>query len=595
MSWNLKDKIFINRFPYLSKSTWYVLLLLGYITVELAFRSQLMEAMGSVLHPQQITYVEFAGRFIASIGLIILLYPTMKKKFKKEFLFMKDGKRRIILGIISTMIFLLFFQAQAWMTGYVAESLSVESKRRAVLLVNYRDSLYYGHRSSQIAPYKVKDRGMTDNQIFLAFLPILNLNNEPLIDKLYWDSRPLIRNVMESRMRDFAYINNELYEEVAEQFKEAKSQLVGAHNGYQVFLNQMPEIRKKKNKLMRLLKAKHMELKWTWGSDISFREYLRSDAARAEVARRANIGRVHSDDLYYCFRKFEWDVNRFEDLPSVMKKCTYELARLSIQKVLDERGLPYDPDAQLVLRDGRVEEVLNQPMLVPAIEQIAPYLIDQHGNMVSLDLISTVEGARQLSPQLAQNQMLRINQIVNNPEIVLTSELHRNIANNYAKAMVIPPIVVGVSTLMIALNIIKLLMVFTGDAFDKRNRHRGLDRRTLLIIYTMMIAWTLHFPLMLYNGYEFSGYFDKLKEKSPQTSQLMINTVKWTQNTSRMMDFISHKDSPYQEIMDTFMVIKIISDRSNIPILGDGDEITRSMRIAVAKAHFNSKLKNQND
>ncbi|MBA6348115.1 hypothetical protein [Colwellia sp. BRX8-9] len=157
-----------------------------YILLEVAFRSRLLDAIGTVSDPLTVGSLEITGRLIASLGfsvLIISKFELGKTKIHKVF----------YKSFVYVLSFVVFFYAQKFAVDYAISQFPDDFKKKSILLTTFKENVFYDKDSIEGIS---KDDGTSsaNEKIFLATLPIVNVANKKHIDELNDNSRNLFNN-----------------------------------------------------------------------------------------------------------------------------------------------------------------------------------------------------------------------------------------------------------------------------------------------------------------------------------------------------------------------------------------------------------------
>lgn len=162
-----------------------------YLLLEIAFRSRLLETIGVVSDTSSIENIETLGRLISSLGFAIILASLVKVKKAPVFL------KIITFVMVYSLSFGGFFVAQKYMVDSIVDSVPSEVKEKAFYLQLYKENVYYGKMYSKNFPYTIENKDTSQSKVFLANLPLLNIDNTRYIDVLIKNKSSLIDNSVE--------------------------------------------------------------------------------------------------------------------------------------------------------------------------------------------------------------------------------------------------------------------------------------------------------------------------------------------------------------------------------------------------------------
>jgi len=163
-----------------------------YILLEVAFRTRLLETIGIVSDTSSIESIETLGRLISSLGFAILVASLIKIK-KANF-----AIKLTTFVVVYLISFGGFFVGQKFMINALVASIPNEVKEKALYLQLYKENIYYGNMNSKNFPYTMENKNTSQSKVFLANLPLLNVDNNKYIDYLVSNKSALIEKSVES-------------------------------------------------------------------------------------------------------------------------------------------------------------------------------------------------------------------------------------------------------------------------------------------------------------------------------------------------------------------------------------------------------------
>jgi len=206
-----------------------------YLFLEVAFRSRLLDVTSSVSDGLTIEALEITGRLIASLGFSVLVSSKLN-------LGQRNIESRIVHNAAAfALLFFVCFHTQKQIVDYAVSQISEDFKKNAILLSVFKENLFFN---------KENIKGVTDGdalptsneKIFLATLPIVNINNDKYINALTTNQKKLFGNNI------VAKIENSDEELAKLEFKLISAQLRSIWTKYKKVtekkVNQHPEVKK---------------------------------------------------------------------------------------------------------------------------------------------------------------------------------------------------------------------------------------------------------------------------------------------------------------------------------------------------------------
>lgn len=175
-----------------------IIYLVLYLLLEVAFRNRLLETIGIVSDTSSIENIEILGRLISSLGFAILVASLVKVKKASASLSV------ITFIMVYFLSFSVFFGAQKYMVDSIVASVPNEVKERAFYLQLYKENVFYGKMNPKNFPYTMENKDTSQSKVFLANLPLLNVDNNRYVDYLMKNSSPLINNAVDYSVDDFS-------------------------------------------------------------------------------------------------------------------------------------------------------------------------------------------------------------------------------------------------------------------------------------------------------------------------------------------------------------------------------------------------------
>lgn len=140
-----------------------------YLFLEIAFRARLLDAIGSVSDALTLESIEIIGRLIASLGFSVLVIS--------KFNLGKTKIRKVAYKTTAYLLsFVMFFYAQKLLVEYFVSVIPDDFKKNSLALSLYKENLFY--KKNYIEGVTDTNDSSTNEKVFLATLPIVNISNE---------------------------------------------------------------------------------------------------------------------------------------------------------------------------------------------------------------------------------------------------------------------------------------------------------------------------------------------------------------------------------------------------------------------------------
>jgi len=485
------------------------LFLIAYIAIEVAFRSEMVTYVASVMHYSEVYFIEFTGRFIASVGFALFVYQFLSRDLTTA------KKTGIIIGA-----FLSFFVAEKAVINMVAASLSDENKSRAVLLVNYKESVILGlKKSDMVEGSDTSPAGKTR----LAFLPITNLGNDALISKLKSTSSKDMAAVFKIKNERFYEFNTVGYTKEIKLLKDIYNQTLDVRIEFnQMYKENVVALNVGWPTVVKQVKFNYNFSHGGTGS-ITFptlASYLSSNKARNYV-----LGFTGLDySMRNCAGKKSWVATDKDGMVRAIKQCVSDGFVEELEEQLADKGLKVNiKEAPNIFTHG-MDGLYAQPYFKNLLNHIAPYTVKPNGGLYNLDKLADKAFVRSIAGGLAEVQMRQLKRVMEAPEAAEDNERDRLLLESYTKSMIIPPFMIILSTIMIIINMVKFGFTVSADVYG--------NQKVKAVMSLVLVAWVLLIPVMFR-----SESSDQLKGEGSSVYYLR----QWSENTSEALFIIDHR------------------------------------------------------
>lgn len=525
------------------------LFLIAYIAIEVAFRSEMVTYVASVMHYSEVYFIEFTGRFIASVGFALFVYQFLSRDLTTA------KKTGIIIGA-----FLSFFVAEKAVINMVAASLSDENKSRAVLLVNYKESVILGlKKSDMVEGSDTSPAGKTR----LAFLPITNLGNDALINKLKSTSSKDMAAVFKVKNERFYEFNTVGYTKEIKLLKDIYNQTLDVRIEFnQMYKENVVALNVGWPTVVKQVKFNYNFSHGGTGS-ITFPtldSYLSSNKARNYV-----LGFTGLDySMRNCAGKKSWVATDKDGMVRAIKQCVSDGFVEELEEQLADKGLKVNiKEAPNIFTHG-MDGLYAQPYFKNLLNHIAPYTVKPNGGLYNLDKLADKAFVRSIAGGLAEVQMRQLKRVMEAPEAAEDNERDRLLLESYTKSMIIPPFMIILSTIMIIINMVKFGFTVSADVYG--------NQKVKAVMSLVLVAWVLLIPVMFR-----SESSDQLKGEGSSVYYLR----QWSENTSEALFIIDHRDQPFRSALNIISLINLMVERFRVPILSGGAADDYTYRMAA--------------
>ncbi|MFK8770253.1 hypothetical protein [Aeromonas caviae] len=525
------------------------LFLIAYIAIEVAFRSEMVTYVASVMHYSEVYFIEFTGRFIASVGFALFVYQFLSRDLTTA------KKTGIIIGA-----FLSFFVAEKAVINMVAASLSDENKSRAVLLVNYKESVILGlKKSDMVEGSDTSPAGKTR----LAFLPITNLGNDALISKLKSTSSKDMAAVFKIKNERFYEFNTVGYTKEIKLLKDIYNQTLDVRIEFnQMYKENVVALNVGWPTVVKQVKFNYNFSHGGTGS-ITFptlASYLSSNKARNYV-----LGFTGLDySMRNCAGKKSWVATDKDGMVRAIKQCVSDGFVEELEEQLADKGLKVNvKEAPNIFTHG-MDGLYAQPYFKNLLNHIAPYTVKPNGGLYNLDKLADKAFVRSIAGGLAEVQMRQLKRVMEAPEAAEDNERDRLLLESYTKSMIIPPFMIILSTIMIIINMVKFGFTVSADVYG--------NQKVKAVMSLVLVAWVLLIPVMFR-----SESSDQLKGEGSSVYYLR----QWSENTSEALFIIDHRDQPFRSALNIISLINLMVERFRVPILSGGAADDYTYRMAA--------------
>ncbi len=535
------------------------ILLVFYIGMEMAFRSQLIDYISSITNYFDVYFIEFSGRFISSIGFAILV-----NQFVGDF---RAGKK-IIIAICS---FILFFWVEKVAINYITSIMSNDVKVKAALLVNYRESILLRLKSTKEINL---DQASQYDKVRVSFLAISNINNIDLINSLFQTKRKDFELVYFKK----ALKNIDIEQE---QFPQQLSSLIDLWSDISYKTKPLSvALEKNKRKILNSQAFISKRLKEYYNNQSfhkSLKDLLSSNDGREFVISGRFIGLFlfitqnefpHlPPSIEYCVIRKPWMANDLKGMIKYIHICTgEEIMKIVNSRFKGENIIINSKDVPEVITRQKFDQFFTQPYFYEVTEYVAPFVARENGKIYPFDKLAPLTIihkkhpilAKELSINLAKKQAHEISNLLDNPELAMSNERYNFILDSYLKSMLVPPIMIVISTLMILLNIIKLVGGVITISFEQKNNVKYI---TNSLIFGAMCCIMLFLPSFISSDNKITFLYEK------QTTKIIRS---WTEDVSLLMSVINHKTPIFKECLGMITYIDGLSQKLDVPILSSG-------------------------
>ncbi len=522
-----------------------------YIAIELAFRSEMVTYVASVMHYSEVYFIEFTGRFIASVGFALFVYQFLSRDLTKL------KKTGIIIGA-----FLSFFVAEKAVINMVAASLSDENKSRAVLLVNYKESVILGlKKSDMVEGSDTSPAGKTR----LAFLPITNLGNDVLISKLKSTSSKDMAAVFKVKNERFYEFNTVGFTKEIKLLKDIYTQTLDVRIEYnQMYKENVVALNVGWPTVVKQVKFNYDFSHGGTGSLTypTLASYLSSNKARNYV-----LGFTGLDySMRNCAGKKSWVATDKDGMVRAIKQCISDGFVEELEKQLADKGVKVNvKEAPNIFTHG-MDGLYAQPYFKNLLNHIAPYTVKPNGGLYNLEKLADKAFVRSIAGGLAEVQMRQLKRVMEAPEAAEDNERDRLLLESYTKSMIIPPFMIILSTIMIIINMVKFGFTVSADLLG--------NKKVVAVVSLILVPWVLFTPMMFRDGSA-----NQLKNEGSGVYYLR----QWSENTSEALSIIDHRDQPFRLVLNSISFINVMVERFSIPILSSSaaDDYTYRMAAEV--------------
>ncbi|WP_439828217.1 hypothetical protein [Aeromonas caviae] len=522
-----------------------------YIAIELAFRSEMVTYVASVMHYSEVYFIEFTGRFIASVGFALFVYQFLSRDLTKL------KKTGIIIGA-----FLSFFVAEKAVINMVAASLSDENKSRAVLLVNYKESVILGlKKSDMVEGSDTSPAGKTR----LAFLPITNLGNDVLISKLKSTSSKDMAAVFKVKNERFYEFNTVGFTKEIKLLKDIYTQTLDVRIEYnQMYKENVVALNVGWPTVVKQVKFNYDFSHGGTGSLTypTLASYLSSNKARNYV-----LGFTGLDySMRNCAGKKSWVATDKDGMVRAIKQCISDGFVEELEEQLADKGVKVNvKEAPNIFTHG-MDGLYAQPYFKNLLNHIAPYTVKPNGGLYNLDKLADKAFVRSIAGGLAEVQMRQLKRVMEAPEAAEDNERDRLLLESYTKSMIIPPFMIILSTIMIIINMVKLGFTVSADLLG--------NKKVVAVVSLILVPWVLFTPMMFHDGSA-----NQLKNEGSGVYYVR----QWSENTSEALSIIDHRDQPFRLVLNSISFINVMVERFSIPILSSSaaDDYTYRMAAEV--------------
>ncbi len=522
-----------------------------YIAIELAFRSEMVTYVASVMHYSEVYFIEFTGRFIASVGFALFVYQFLSRDLTKL------KKTGIIIGA-----FLSFFVAEKAVINMVAASLSDENKSRAVLLVNYKESVILGlKKSDMVEGSDTSPAGKTR----LAFLPITNLGNDVLISKLKSTSSKDMAAVFKVKNERFYEFNTVGFTKEIKLLKDIYTQTLDVRIEYnQMYKENVVALNVGWPTVVKQVKFNYDFSHGGTGSLTypTLASYLSSNKARNYV-----LGFTGLDySMRNCAGKKSWVATDKDGMVRAIKQCISDGFVEELEEQLADKGVKVNvKEAPNIFTHG-MDGLYAQPYFKNLLNHIAPYTVKPNGGLYNLEKLADKAFVRSIAGGLAEVQMRQLKRVMEAPEAAEDNERDRLLLESYTKSMIIPPFMIILSTIMIIINMVKFGFTVSADLLG--------NKKVVAVVSLILVPWVLFTPMMFRDGSA-----NQLKNEGSGVYYLR----QWSENTSEALSIIDHRDQPFRLVLNSISFINVMIERFSIPILSSSaaDDYTYRMAAEV--------------
>ncbi|MNS17732.1 hypothetical protein D3C72_494130 [compost metagenome] len=153
--------------------------------------------------------------------------------------------------------------------------------------------------------------------------------------------------------------------------------------------------------------------------------------------------------------------------------------------------------------------------------------------------------------------------MIDNPAGANASKRQQMVLESYGKEMIIPPLMIVISTIMIIMNLVKFSVGITLGGRYGALRH-GVT--AVLLCGLVALPWWLS-----------AGTAGQFKQEGDMIGYLRV----WSEKTSEQMAFVDHRAQPFKAVLNGITIVNIIIQSREFPILSTGAIDDESFRMAA--------------
>lgn len=545
------------------------ILILLYIAIEIAFRSELVTYVSSVMHYSEVYFVEFSGRFIAAIGFALFVYQIVNKRLGLG--------ARFLVVVVS---FLGFFAAEKGLINLISSSLSDESRAKAVLLVNYKESLILGLKDDPLVQAKMPTAA---ERTRIAFVPIANLSNESLLRDLKVSRAKDIEAVLAAKNKKFYELNQPVFQSQLEALteiyygaliasKEAKrftgKDYTRAKKVWSVVVSRAKNRYLEKSYEGEELRGKYRTLNAFYRSEDG-RDFILKGKYRTPFMNFSSMAFGQSyklpipQVLHPCLLQKPWPINSFDSFLKYTRVCLSERYAKALEANLMEKGIEFHSKHQPDIFIKGFEPMFRSGYFSDVVSAVAPFLKRPEGGLYERTMFDSAEGVKKIAGGLAKGQARELLAMIDNPAGANASKRQQMVLESYGKEMIIPPLMIVISTIMIIMNLVKFSVGITLGGRYGALRH-GVT--VVLLCGLVALPWWLS-----------AGTAGQFKQEGDMIGYLRA----WSEKTSEQMAFVDHRAQPFKAVLNGITIVNIIIQSREFPILSTGAIDDESFRMAA--------------
>ncbi len=502
----------------------FVLVTVLYIFLEIAFQARMLDVIGVISNETIIKNTEIIGRSISSIGFALFFVPKILSKIKIY-------RHKIISAIIAyPVVAMAFFVAQILFINMMVDSLPQDIKKRAVYLEIHKQSMYFGKKNNQGKFYDPDNKYLADDKVFIANLPLLNIANDHILNLIKKNKRALVYFTTSS----FIEANKETYR---------KLRYDTENKYYKMYLFYLALTKDRK----RLLSEKVVTETVNSNKDKMDKYKRFYGPGTFKIKTRKEIRNQYIKSVN------EGSQNRLKNLIIEAKMLAYNL----------ESHERYDLSSDYFKTYTKFKYNLNPKQffykkeIFKLIKDTTPFMVDKNNKLIFYYPMKSSEYNKYRSYSSndkateASMGIMKINQTESILDLLNDFE-DEKLLKQYSKALVVPPFVLFMSTMMVILNIFNLLFYLLPQKWKQKK----IMRWGFVSIFFAFIV----FVAINENAYTKHDYYKKIELQGG--SKVMIYETIFVQNLSILFSYVDLFNPTFNRVFN-YLEIRVL-DRKGI-------------------------------